>query len=243
MPGVYAIVAKNLSKIYGHSAALREVNLALEWGDFVTIFGPNGAGKTTLLKVFSTLIRPTAGSVEINGLGLRDDPNGVRRSIGLISHDSFLYDNLSAYENLRFYGQMFGVEDLGKRIDHLLERVGLSRRRDHPVRTFSKGLEQRLAIARALIHQPRILLLDEPYAGLDLQATEVLDEILAELRDSQHTIIVATHDLVGGLKFCNRVVILRQGRVVLDKERSSIDAERFAEMYLEYAEEDLKWEF
>lgn len=243
MPGVYAIVAKNLSKTYGHSAALREVNLALEWGDSVTIFGPNGAGKTTLLKVFSTLIRPTTGSVEINGLGLRDDPNGVRRSIGLISHDSFLYDNLSAYENLRFYGQMFGVEDLGKRIDHLLERVGLSRRRDHPVRTFSKGLEQRLAIARALIHQPRILLLDEPYAGLDLQATEVLDEILAELRDSQHTIIVATHDLVGGLKFCNRVVILRQGRVVLDKERSSIDAERFAEMYLEYAEEDLKWEF
>ncbi len=202
-----AISIKKLSKVFGNKVVLKNINLEIKKGEFLTIFGPNGAGKTTLVKIISTLVKPTTGKVVIDGIDIKDKPIEIRRRIGVISHETFLYPDLTAAENLRFFGRMYGVEGLEERIEKLLKQVGLIRRKNDRVRTFSRGMKQRLSIARALIHSPSILLLDEPYTGLDQHASAMFDRILSINEDK--TKIMISHDIYK-ISMCDRAIILNK---------------------------------
>lgn len=228
----YEIEVNNLKKAFGRRQVLSDISFKLKHGEFLTIFGPNGAGKTTLIKTLATLLKPTDGEIKINGYSFADDPAVIRRQIGFISHQPLLYLDLSAYENLEFYGSLYGVDDLQNRILQLLRKVELSSRRYDLVRTFSKGMQQRLAIARALIHQPRILFLDEPHSGLDPHAVEILDNLIAEIR-ADHSFIMITHNLEKGLALSDKIMILKDGRIIYEKEKGSLNNEEFKQMYFQ----------
>ncbi len=191
------------------------IDLTLDRGEFLLLLGPNGAGKTTLLRVLATLLAPTAGDASVLGYSLKSDPTEIRRRIGFISHSHLLYRDLTTYENLRFYGEMYGVEDLDDRITELLERVELTHRRYDTVRDFSRGMFQRLAIARALLHRPELLFLDEPQTGLDPHAVDILDGIIEELR-ADHTFVMVTHNLERSLELGTKAIILKNGQIVYD---------------------------
>ena len=201
---------------------LRNINLDIEQGEFLTIFGPNGAGKTTLIKIISTLVSPGSGKVAIDGIDIRDNPIEIRRKIGVISHETYLYHELSADENLRFFGKMYETNDLDARIDDLLKQVGLSYRRKDRVMTFSRGMKQRLSIARALIHDPPILLLDEPYTGLDQHASATFDRILSSTNAHDKTRVLISHDIERGISMCDRAVILTNGSIVHEMSENEI---------------------
>lgn len=228
-----AILVRRVTKAFGQQVALRGVDLSVAEGDFLALFGPNGAGKTTLMRVISSLARPTGGSVEIRGEPLDKAATSLRRHLGLISHNPLLYGDLTPEENLRFFARMYDLPDAESRIGLLLEQVGLSSRRRDPVRTFSRGMVQRLAIARAILHDPAILLLDEPYTGLDLQAAEMLGGFLRELATSGRTVILTTHNLEQGLEMCSRAAILDRGRIAWQGSRSDVNPESMKEIYRE----------
>ncbi|HAW60622.1 MAG TPA: heme ABC exporter ATP-binding protein CcmA [Actinobacteria bacterium] len=223
-----------LSKTFGRRRVLEDIDFEVKKGEFLAIFGPNGAGKTTLIKILATLILSSSGTVCLDGIELKKDPLTARERIGLISHESLLYGDLTAHENLRFYGRMFGVSNLEERISHLLEKVELEHRKFDLVRTFSRGMQQRLSIARALLHEPSILLLDEPHSGLDPHATEILDGILEDLRKDDHTFIMATHNLEKGLNHATSVLILSQGRIVFGGRKDALDISDFRKTYDSY---------
>ena len=225
------IEVSGLVKSFGSKIALGGVDLDVAEGEFLTLVGPNGAGKTTLIRILATLTRPTRGSVRVAGCDLTKQGNEVRRRIGLASHQTLLYGDLSAEENLRFYGRMYEVPQLEERITALLQRVDLDHRRHDLVRTFSRGMQQRLSIARALLHDPAILLLDEPYTGLDQQAAEVLREVLTALVGRSRTVLMTTHNLERGLELCDRAAILVNGRLVHQADKSDLDVATFREMY------------
>jgi len=225
---------KGLVKSFGSTLALRGVNLTVPAGQFVAVVGPNGAGKTTLLRVLATLARPTLGTVKIGQHELPQGAAEARRSIGFVGHQTLLYGELSAEENLRFYGRMYDVPNLDMRILQVLEQVGLAHRRRDLVRAFSHGMQQRLAIARAVLHHPSLMLLDEPYTGLDQQAVGRLEKIISTLGAEGCTIIMATHDLERGLAVADRVVILAEGRLVFESPSASLDATVFRETYWQY---------
>ncbi|MHB1415991.1 MAG: heme ABC exporter ATP-binding protein CcmA [Chloroflexota bacterium] len=214
--------ARGVTKAFGHLRALRGVDLTVPRGDFLVLFGPNGAGKTTLLRILAGLSRPTAGKIILDGFDLHDDPNEVRRRIGVISHQTFLYEDLTATENLRFYGRMFGVADLTRRIEYLLAQVGLAERADDRVRTFSRGMQQRLSIARAVLHDPSILLLDEPDTGLDERAAGMLHDLIEGLEGGSRTVIMTTHHFERGLALATRVAILNEGKLVRDGPKGNL---------------------
>jgi heme exporter protein A len=220
-----------LVKAFGLQAALRGVDLDLAEGEFVAVLGPNGAGKTTLLRVLATLTKPTAGTARIAGYDVNRAGPQVRRLIGLVSHHTMLYPHLSAEDNLRFYGRMYDVPGIEGRIAEVLELVGLTARRTDLLRTFSRGMQQRLTIARAILHHPRVMFFDEPYTGLDQQATLVLSEILASVAAAGRTVLLTTHNLERGLVGCDRAVILNRGKVVDQAGRAEIDPASFAERY------------
>jgi len=228
------IEVKSLVKSFGPTTALRGVNLSVSDGQFVTLVGPNGAGKTTLLRILATLSRPTLGHVKIAGHELPKGAAEARRSIGLVSHQTLLYGDLSAEENLRFYGRMYDVAGLDARITEVLEMVGLARRRRDPVRTFSRGMQQRLAIARAVLHRPSLMLLDEPYTGLDQEAAARLEAVMSSVGTEGRTVVMTTHDLERGLAVADRVVILAKGRVVFEAQRSELDGAAFMEAYRQH---------
>ncbi len=179
--GTPMIELRKLTKSFGSKYALRGVDLRVMPGESLVIFGPNGAGKTTLIRILSSLSRPTSGTVHIGGLDLATHADGIRRYLGVVSHAPLLYDSLTAEENLRFFARLYAMTDPGPRIAAMLEQVGLANRRGDLVRTFSRGMVQRLAIARALLHDPVVLLLDEPDTGLDPQAAEMLHGLLVAL--------------------------------------------------------------
>lgn len=179
--GPAMIELRKLTKAFGSKVALRGIDLRVAPGESLVIFGPNGAGKTTLIRILSSLSRPTGGKVFIGGLDLATHADGIRRYLGVVSHAPLLYDSLTAEENLRFFAQLYAMPCPGERIAEMLGRVGLTARRNDLVRTFSRGMVQRLAIARALLHDPQVLLLDEPDTGLDPQAAEMLHGLLAQL--------------------------------------------------------------
>lgn len=228
----WAIEIKQLVKTYGDHYALRGIDLRIQWGGSLAIFGPNGAGKTTLIKVLATLAKPSSGDAWVGGFNLREDSAMVRRQIGVVTHQTLMYDDLSAYENLRFYGKMYNVPHPTERIRQLLADVGLESRIHDPVRTLSRGMQQRLAIARALIHDPPILLLDEPGTGLDQHASAMLVNILSSTENRQRTVVLTTHSLEQGLALSNQVVILTDGKIAYE-ESKHLDITSLREVYYE----------
>lgn len=227
------IEIRNLAKSFGSHTALWDVNLTIAEGEFLTLVGPNGAGKTTLLRILSTLSRPTSGEVWLDGWNLADGAEKVRQRIGFISHQPLLYGDLTAQENLRFYGRIYSVPDLLVRTDEVLEQVGLLARRRDPVRTLSRGMQQRLAIARAILHRPAVMFLDEPYTGLDQQAAAMLDEVMRTVGTVSRTVLMTTHDLDRGLDMSDRVAILSGGRLVYQSPRADLDEASFRQVYRE----------
>ena len=231
------IEVRNLVKSFGSKVALRGVDLDVVEGESLTLVGPNGAGKTTFIRILSTLTRPSKGSVRVAGCDITRHGSEIRRLIGLVSHQTFLYGDLSAEENLRFYGRMYDVPDLESSITSLLQRVGLEHRRLDFVRTFSRGMQQRLSIARALLHDPALLLLDEPYTGLDQHAMEMLQGVLTDLAGKSRTIVMTTHNLERGLEMCDRAAILVDGRIVYQVGKENLDVAGFRETYLQHGVE------
>ncbi len=225
------IQAQNLIKSFGPRTALAGVTLSVAAGEFVTLVGPNGAGKTTLLRILATLSRPTSGTLRIAGLDPSQAGDDARRRIGFLSHRTLLYDDLTAEQNLSFYARMYDLGDAQARIENLLERVSLVNRRHDLVRTFSRGMQQRLSVARAVLHQPQVLLLDEPYTGLDPSAAQVLTDLLTDLAGEGCTIILTTHNLERGLTTGRRVIVLVQGRLVHDEHVETIDLATFSDTY------------
>jgi heme exporter protein A len=232
MPNAEQIIeVKGLVKKFGFKTVLRKVDLSLEKGDFLALFGHNGAGKTTLIRILCSLMRPTSGEIRIAGLDPLDEREALCKTIGVISHRTFLYENLSAFENLRFYGKMYDVRNLMDRIEALLELVGLSEYRNDPVNTFSRGMQQRLSVARAIIHDPQILFLDEPYTGLDQHGAEDLKKLLKKFRSQGKTILMTSHNIDRGLELCNQSAILKSGRLVYKEEMTSNLKGNFKQIY------------
>ena len=227
-----AIKTKKLSKVFGNRRAVDNVSIEVPQGAFLSIFGPNGAGKTTLLRVLSTLSRATSGSATLMGVDLKEDPDKARDHIGLISHNSMLYPDLTAEQNLMIYARLYGVVDPEARVLELLEAVELKHRRLDVVRTFSRGMTQRLSIARALMNDPDVVFLDEPYAGLDPHAVEIFDGLIEQLRDGR-TFIMVSHDLQKGFDVCTHALVLARGRVVSYAPKEDIDFEQFRQLYRE----------
>lgn len=231
-----AIKTQDLTKRFGTRPVLNNISLEVPTGAFLSIFGPNGAGKTTLLRILSTLLSPTSGTVEILGLDAKEDPDKVRAKIGLISHNSMLYDNLTAQENLMFFAKLYGVKNPSERVKEMLAAVELSSRRIDCVNTFSRGMVQRLSIARALIHDPEIVFLDEPYSGLDPHAIEVFDNILQTQRANK-TFVMVSHDLEKGFSMSTHVLVLAKTQVVKFARQDELDFESFSKIYSQAAGE------
>jgi len=227
------IKVSGLRKSYGSVDALRGIELNVRTGEFLTLFGPNGAGKTTLLKILSTIIKPTSGSVIIGGLDLKKADNDIRKNIGVISHKTFLYGDLSAMENLVFYAKMYDVPNPKKRAAELIREVGLRGREHHHVRTFSSVMEQRLSIARALVHDPSIIYLDEPYSGLDQHASLMLGNLLKKLHTQTRTIIMTTHNITHGLEISDRIVIQISGKIVYEGDTRDHTVKSFEKIYFD----------
>lgn len=203
-----------MSRRYGRRRALARVSLTCRAGEVVGLLGPNGAGKSTLLGVCATLVSPTSGEVRYGGHGADELGDGLRARIGLLGHDLFLYGDMTARENLEFFGQLYGVSDLDARVDEALGLAGLTDRADDRVSGFSRGLRQRLAFERAALHRPRLALLDEPFTGLDDTSTTRLADRLRALRDAGTIVLMATHDLETAEALIDRAVCLREGRVL-----------------------------
>jgi heme exporter protein A len=214
MSNTLALESEDIRKTFGHFTALGGITLNVPRGEFLTLFGRNGAGKTTFLKIAATLVRPTHGKLRIDGIDIREEPENARRRIGFLSHNTYLYRDLNPTENLRFFGRLYGMEASDQRIQELLDRVGLRRRATEPIRAFSRGLHQRLGLARVMLHDPSLILLDEPYTGLDDNAVSLLDQMLDEAVTAGKTIILTTHDLEQGLRAATRAVIIDRGKIV-----------------------------
>lgn len=215
-----------LVKRFGPVTAVYDVNLDVFRGDFISVFGPNGAGKSTLLRMLAHLSQPSGGTVQFS-----EEGDSYRGNVGYVSHQSLLYAELTGSENLEFFSKLYGIEDPVARAEELLLKMNLKRARSLPVSNYSSGMKQRLSIARALIHEPQLLLLDEPYAGLDQHGSRLLSEILMGLRDEGRTVVMITHNLGEGLSLCNRAVIMSRGQKVFDARQSEIDAAQFEALY------------
>ena len=229
--------ARDLVRHFGAVTAVDGVSFHLAPGDFLTVFGPNGAGKSTLLRILGGGLTPNEGEVLIGGEPAgAGEPEAASR-LGVLSHHGFLYGHLTAAENLRFFGRLYGLDDLDERVPERLESVGLLRRADDPAGTFSRGMRQRLALARTLLHDPEVVLLDEPYTGLDAHAADVLRGVLEALKDGRRTVVLVTHALAQGLELADRVAVQVAGRWVMDASRDVLgDVTDFELRYRELVE-------
>jgi heme exporter protein A len=216
------ITVKKLVKRFGLKTVLRGVDFEVQPGEFVALLGPNGAGKTTFLRILASLSRPTLGEVNIAGYQLPNQASQVRARLGVVSHLPLLYGDLTAEENLRFYGRMYGLMDLEQRISEVLEMVGLEARRRDLVRTFSRGMQQRLAIGRAVLHDPDVVLFDEPYTGLDQDASSMLDEVLKTVAAKGRTVVMTSHDLARAEDLATRFDILSRGVISASASRKEL---------------------
>ncbi len=228
------ISISGLSKSFGKQKAIDNIELDIEKGDFVAIFGPNGAGKTTFLKILSTIIEPTKGKVVISDFDLKKKPIEIRKKLGNISHESYLYDDLTAKENLVFFGKMYGMKssEIEEHADELLEQVGLTARANDRVRPYSRGMKQRLSISRAMIHKPDIILMDEPYTGLDQKAAQTFEYVLESLDKDNVTKIMISHNIERAFHLCNRILVMDKGKIVYDRMKKDIEnIDSFKESY------------
>lgn len=214
-PEPTAIEARDVSKRYARTWALRRVSLTVARGELVALLGPNGSGKSTLLRVITSITRPTYGEVKVFGASPRDGDE-VRRRMGVLPPQSYLYGELTAFENLRFASVMYGLDGARDTLHEALANVGLAHVADEQVRTFSSGMRKRLALARATLHDPELVLLDEPYGALDVEGIEWVDRFTAGLREHGKTAVIATHEIGRALALCDRAVVLRGGRVVFE---------------------------
>ena len=217
------ITVRKLVKRFGLKTVLRGMDFSVEPGEFVALLGPNGAGKTTFLRILSSLSRPTIGLVSIAGYSLPNQAAAVRRRLGVVSHLPLLYGDLTAEENLRFYARMYNVALAEKRISDVLEMVGLAPRRRDLVRTFSRGMQQRLAIGRAVLHDPEVMLFDEPHTGLDQDACLMLDTVLREVAVRGRTVVMTSHDLARVADLASRFDVLSRGVIAASVLRSQIE--------------------
>jgi heme ABC exporter ATP-binding subunit CcmA len=222
------IAFDNVEKRFGSLVALRNISLEIGGGEFVALLGANGAGKTTLLRMAAQLMKPSSGDVALTGAGSTSED--ARRFIGFVGHSTFLYDEMSAEENLHLFAQLYAIDDARSRVTSALTACGLSSRAGSLVRTFSRGMRQRLAIARALLHEPRLLLLDEPAAGLDRQGLSWFGSTLERLRAEGCTILMSTHARNESLDLATRAVSLAGGRIERDSGMSGDPAELLAEL-------------
>ncbi len=225
------IKVRNLVKAFGSRVVLRNISFDVAPGDFVTLLGVNGAGKTTLMSMVSTLSKPTGGKIFIGDMDTDTHAAFIRRYIGLVSHKTLLYDDLSGEQNLRFYARMYDIENPAARIETVLRQVGLWGRQNDPVRTYSRGMQQRLAIARAILHNPPILLLDEPDTGLDQGATSMLGDVLAAVGTAQRTVLMTTHNLERGLSLGSRILMLANGKIAVDAPKEDVSFEELSQYY------------
>ncbi|MDQ3005432.1 MAG: heme ABC exporter ATP-binding protein CcmA [Chloroflexota bacterium] len=216
------IIVKKLVKRFGLKTILRGVDFEVQRGEFVALLGPNGAGKTTFLRILASLSRPSLGEVNIAGYKLPQQAVHVRARLGVVSHLPLLYGDLSAEENLRFYARLYGINNYGVRITEILEMTGLETRRRDLVRTFSRGMQQRLAIGRAVLHDPDVLLLDEPYTGLDQDASSMLDDVLKTVAAQGRTIVMTSHDLSRAEELATRFDILSHGVIAASTTRRQL---------------------
>ena len=224
--------ARDVTRSFGPVRAVDGVSFNLEAGEFLTVFGPNGAGKTTLLRLLAGGLQPTSGEVRLGGERLDPNETAWRGRIGVLSHQTFLYGHLTAAENLRFYAALYGAPG-GEHILDSLARVGLGERAHDRARTFSRGMRQRLALARTLLHDPDLVLLDEPYTGLDAHAAAMLRGVLGALKDGRRTVVMVTHNRAEGLELADRVAIQVRGRFAHLGARGGLGDGDFARFYVD----------
>ena len=208
-----AIRVEGLVKSFGDWPVLWNLDLTLGWGQFLVLFGANGAGKSTLLRILSTQSKADAGTALVSGHDLRRNPQAVRSRVGVVAHRTFLYDDLTSLENLVYYGRLFGLKDPEKRAVEALSRLGMSRRSGYRLRSLSHGMQKRVAIARAIMHQPTVLMLDEPESGLDRGSVGVLKELLQEWAASGRSVVMTTHDTDLGFSWTKQVGLLADGKL------------------------------
>jgi heme exporter protein A len=225
------IEVRKLVKRFGLKTILRGLDFHVEPGEFVALLGPNGAGKTTFLRILASLSRPSLGEVRIAGYHLPAQAAAVRRRLGVVSHLPLLYGDLTAEENLRFFGRMYGVANLDRRVAEVLELVGLAPRRRDLVRTFSRGMGQRLAIGRAVLHDPDVMLFDEPHTGLDQDACNMLDTILREVAAQGRTVVMTSHDLARAADLASRFDVLSRGVIAASVQRRDIQPDSLLAFY------------
>lgn len=223
----------NLSKTYGNKNVLRDISLTIPKGEFTAVLGPNGAGKSTLLKILALMSKPDSGEVKIGKQSFVNLKGELKRKIGILSHSSFLYPELTAYENLQFYGRLYDVRHLEEQIISVIKKVGLLLALNEPVYTFSRGMLQRLSIARALIHSPEVIFLDEPFTGLDQQGIGLLQDVLKDLKSSQKTILIVTHSFEQGMEDVDRILIINKGQIAADFSTENLQAGDLKRIYFE----------
>jgi len=227
------IIVKKLVKRFGLKTVLRGLDFEVHPGEFVALLGPNGAGKTTFLRILASLSRPSLGNVKVAGYQLPNEASAVRARLGVVSHLPLLYGDLTAEENLRFYGRMYNISNLEPRINEVLDMVGLENRRRDLVRTFSRGMQQRLAIGRAVLHDPDVMLFDEPYTGLDQDASSMLDEVLKTVAAKGRTVVMTSHDLVRAEDLATRFDILSRGVIAASTSREGLKQGNLLSFYKE----------
>jgi heme exporter protein A len=225
------IQVQKLVKRFGLKTILKGLAFSAESGEFIGLLGPNGAGKTTFLRILSSLSRPTMGMVRVAGYKLPQQAAGVRANLGVLSHQTLLYGDLTGEENLQFFAKMYAIDDPENRITEVLELVDLAKRRRDLVRTYSRGMAQRLAIARAVIHDPSILLLDEPYTGLDQDASSMLDTVLKQIASQGRTVVMTSHDLARSADLCTRFDVLSRGKIIASAQGKDIPQDGLLAFY------------
>lgn len=225
------IYVHKLVKRFGLKPVLKGLDFQVEQGEFVALLGPNGAGKTTFLRILSSLSRPSLGEIRVAGYRLPDQAASVRRRLGVVSHQPLLYGDLTAEENLQFYARMYNLPQADQRIREVLGLVGLSNRRRDLVRTFSRGMQQRLAIGRAVLHDPEVMLFDEPHTGLDQDACQMLDDVLRDVAARGRTVVMTSHDLARVAALASRFDVLSRGVIAASVQRDQINPDHLLGYY------------
>jgi heme exporter protein A len=228
------IEIKKLTKQADNKLILRGVDLSIKKGETVAILGPNGAGKSTLLKVLATLIKPTSGLIKVNNMDLKKNHIEIKKIMGYLPHSSLLYDHYTPLENLVFFGDIYGVKNVEQRAIALVKEVGLSFFLNEPVKNFSRGMIQRIAIARAIVHEPEILLLDEPHTGLDQGAIAILNNVILSMKAKGTTTLMVTHDFKQAAEICDRIIIIKNGKIVddfkIEKQNLGFVSEKYEQL-------------
>ena len=223
--------AKGLVRRFSRLRAVDGITFDLQAGELLTIFGPNGAGKTTLLNILAGVMCPDEGQVLLDGNVVVGSERQWRKEVGLVTHQTMLYDRLTAVENLSFYSKLFSLEDSERRIRDALEGLKIKEVADQPVGSLSRGFQQRIALASALLHDPKILLLDEPYIGLDLYASRLLRDLISQLKDGERTVVLVTHNFGQGLELADRIAIQVSGQFIFTGSSDGVELTEFEEFY------------